>query len=242
MSFLVGYKPVLEELQKENPGLDRVYLLKTKANLLPLLELCRQKKVKYKFVSNLELNKIYSGNHQGIIGRLKTVNFLNLEELVLKKTPLSLILALDCIQDPQNLGSLIRTVVALGGQGIVIPKDRTAFLGPGVEKSSAGALHQANVSQVVNLSRALDLLKASGYTIYASVVKQGQSLFERPLNLPAVLVLGNEQKGIRPNVLKRAEHLITIPMPGRFESLNVAQAGAICLGEFLRQNLTNIAR
>ncbi|MDQ7032786.1 MAG: 23S rRNA (guanosine(2251)-2'-O)-methyltransferase RlmB [Desulfonauticus sp.] len=236
-SILVGLKPVLDALQKKSFSVDRVYIAKNRKNIQTIVELCKEHNVTYKFVPQEELNKLYSGNHQGIIARISTIHFTPLENLLKTacQKDFPLILALDCVQDPQNIGSMVRTLVAFGGQGVIVPKDRSAFLGPGVVKSSAGAIYNIAVSKVVNLNRALEQADFLGYHIYAGMPRAGTSLFECKLNKPAILVLGNEQRGIRPGVLKRCQTLLTIPMPGQFESLNVAQAAAIFMSEFLRQ-------
>ncbi|WP_456324305.1 23S rRNA (guanosine(2251)-2'-O)-methyltransferase RlmB [Desulfonauticus submarinus] len=237
-SLLVGQKPVFEELQKQSPQIDRVYLAKNKKNIGKILTLCKKKNIPYKFINQEDLSKLFSGNHQGIIARLNLVNFLSVDDIFkfTLNSKFPLVLALDCVQDPQNVGSTIRTLVALGGGGIILPKNRSAFLGTGVEKSSAGAVFKAKIAKVTNLARTLELGKKYGYHVYATVPRKGKNPFVLNLNFPAILVLGNEEKGIRPGVLKRCDTKLTIPMLGKFESLNVSQAGAILMGEFLRQN------
>jgi 23S rRNA (guanosine2251-2'-O)-methyltransferase len=163
--------------------------------------------------------------------------FCPLDEVIAKTadSPFPLVLALDQVQDPGNLGTLCRTLFALGGGGIIVPKNRSAFPGPAASRASAGALEKIPMAQVTNLSRALETCAQAGMPIYgAGLGPRAANLFATRLFLPAVLVLGNEEKGIRPGVLKRCDHILTIPMAGTFDSLNVAQAGAMIMGQFLR--------
>ena len=147
--------------------------------------------------------------------------------------PLPLMLALDQVQDPGNVGTLCRTLYSLGGAGMLLPRHNSAYLGPAARRAAAGALEHLPVAQVTNLARALDSAEEAGLTIYgAGGAKGPHSLdaFTDRMRLPAVLVLGNEDKGLRPGVAKRCAHMLRIPLARPFDSLNVAQAGAVLLG------------
>lgn len=200
-----------------------------------ILEKCRQAGVRFKLTSGQDLDKV-ARNHQGVAARIRSIK--NAEpETVLSQTKQCVFptaLALDQVQDPGNLGTLARTMAALGAGGIFIPKDRSAHPGQGAMKASAGALIRIKLSQVTNLARTLDMARNEGFWIYAAVHEQGADIFQTQFNYPAILILGAEEKGIRPNVLKRCHEKIQVPMPGGFDSLNVAQAGAIILGQMLR--------
>jgi 23S rRNA (guanosine2251-2'-O)-methyltransferase len=141
------------------------------------------------------------------------------------------------VRDPGNLGTLARTLYALGGAGLVVPKNNSAFLGAGARRAAAGALEKLPVSRVVNLSRALDEAADAGWHIYgAAFTETSTSIYDATLRLPAILVLGSEESGIRHQVAERCEKMLHIPMRRDFDSLNVAQAGAICVAECARQN------
>lgn len=200
-----------------------------------ILEKCRQTGVRFKLTSSQDLDRI-ARKHQGVAARIRSIK--NAEpETVLSQTKqcvFPVALALDQIQDPGNLGTLARTMAALGAGGILIPKDRSAHPGQGAMKASAGALTRINLSQVTNLARTLDMARDEGYWIYGAVPEDGTNIFKIKFNIPAILILGAEEKGIRPNVLKRCHEKVQIPMPGGFDSLNVAQAGAMILGQMLR--------
>jgi len=237
INYIPGRKPVMELIQNEPEKIDLVYFQHHKGGALAkIVNQCRHNRIRYKFLNRVDLDRIYSGNHQGVIARTSAQKNIPLSEILAKaqKAYLPVLLALDQIQDPGNVGTLARTALALGTGGFIVPKDRSAYLGAGAYKASAGAIHQINISRVTNLARALDEARDSGFWIYAARYDlEAENIFNFRIKFPAILVLGNEEKGIRPNVLKRCHHSLYIPMPGGFDSLNVAQAGAIMLGQFL---------
>lgn len=241
-SWTVGRKPVLEMIRANPEQVDIVLVQKDIRShaLSRLVDACQRQGVRFRLVPGRHLDRIHPGQHQGVAARVFLPQRKNLADMLehAKKASLPLILALDQIQDPGNLGALARTLLAMDGGGIVIPKDRTAALGPAAIKAGAGALHRLDVAQVVNLSRALEQCRESGYHVYGtSIGPDAENVLEFRPHFPAVLVLGNEDRGIRPGVLKRCSVRLFIPMPGTMQSLNVAQAGAVCLGLFARARL-----
>ncbi len=234
-NLVLGKKPVMEALEDNPDHIDLVLVKKpVPRGLDPVLSRCRQLHVRFKLVPDQELQQI-GASRQGIAARLRVHTLMDLD-LLLQNTAeagFPVLLVLDQVQDPGNLGTLARTLAALGGAGIIIPRDRSAPLGPGAMKASAGALTRIGISQVTNLARTLDHIGRAGFNIYAATMNQGQSVLEQTFEFPAVLVLGGEEKGIRPNVLKRCPAKIHIPMAGRVDSLNVAQAGALILGRMM---------
>jgi 23S rRNA (guanosine2251-2'-O)-methyltransferase len=183
-------------------------------------------------------------SHQGVIARVFDAGFAEFGDILrdAPDAPLPLIVALDQVQDPGNVGTLARTLYALGAAGLVVVRHGGAALGGAAARAAAGALEKLPVAKVTNLARALDEADEAGYTIYAAGGaapetdgKPGsgpRNPFTEPLRTPAVLVLGNEDSGIRPNVAKRCHFTLSIPMARDFDSLNVAQAGAILVGCF----------
>jgi 23S rRNA (guanosine2251-2'-O)-methyltransferase len=233
-----GRKPVLELLLARPEALDTVFLAEDAPGLGEIAHKCRELGVRFRKVGRPELDRMFHGNHQGVVARLRGRQLVDLVRLLALagRSPFPLILALDQIQDPGNVGTLARTLLALGGAGLLFPKDRTAFIGPAAAKAAAGALDSLALCQVVNLARALDQCAEAGLAIYGSGSgPASQNLFQARLTFPAVLVLGNEDKGMRPNVGKRCDQTLSIPMSGGFDSLNVAQAGAMIMTEMLRQ-------
>ena len=245
---LCGLKPVLELLRDDPGKVDTVYVRKgLHGDASTILDLCRAGKIRFHLCDAAELARILdkSGTehpgqirHQGVVARLLDTPFVDLHDLfrAAPDAPLPLLLALDQVQDPGNVGTLARTLYALGGAGLIVPRHNSAFLGAGARRSAAGALEKLPVSRVVNLSRALDEARQAGFAVYgAACAEQSVSAFTAPLHLPAVLVLGSEERGLRPMITKRCDTLLHIPMLRAFDSLNVAQAGAILVAECLRR-------
>lgn len=233
-----GRKPVLECVTMHPQQVDTVFLAEGVPGLGEITHACKENRVRYRKIPRQELDRMYPGAHQGVIARLRGREFMDLPVFLdqAARTPLPLILALDQIQDPGNAGTLARSLLALGGGGLLFPQDRSAFLGQAAAKAAAGALDRLPLCQVTNLARALDACHDAGFAIYGSgLTEQTTPLFSETFIFPAVLVLGNEDKGIRPNVAKRCQAMLSIPMRGGWDSLNVAQAGAMIMGEMLRQ-------
>ena len=248
--LLPGLKPVLELLSSDPQRIDCVFCKKglRGADAQEVLNLCRQHNVRFSLVDQVALDRLCrtggqsgqgrqgrdSVSHQGVVARLAATGFTDLADLLagVDNAPLPLIVALDQVQDPGNVGTICRTLYALGGAGIILPQHNSAYLGPAARRAAAGALEKLPVTRVTNLGHALDSAEEAGLTIYGAGGDGPSSLnaFDEPMQLPAVLVLGNEDKGLRPGVAKRCAHMLRIPLARAFDSLNVAQAGAVLLG------------
>lgn len=236
-SLLPGIKPVLELLENAPERIDLLMVRKglRSTEATRLLDLCREHHVRYSLVDSPALDRLCAGTHQGVVARLTATELTNFAELLAQvaDAPLPLLLALDQVQDAGNVGTLARTLYALGGAGLVVPRHNSAFLGGGAKKAAAGALEYLPVAQVANLGHALDEAEEAGLIIYGAELCHGSSnAFTTTLHTPAVLVLGNEDKGLRPGVRKRCGHMLHIPQSRKFDSLNVAQAGAILVAQF----------
>lgn len=241
-NIVTGRKPVLELLSRDPASVEHVVLRQgiKGQDIKELIDACRQAKVRYRFLPDDALNRAAPDIRQGVAAFTAARAFVPLDALLeaARVAPLPVVLALDQVQDTGNLGSLARTLLALGGAGLIVPKDHSARLGGQASKASAGALERLHVHQCVNLSRALEACAEAGFFVYkAEAGPQGVSLFEAAFAFPLVLVLGGEEKGVRPGVAKRCDQSVYIPMPGGFESLNVAQAGAVVLGQMARQKV-----
>ncbi|HEY1585104.1 MAG TPA: 23S rRNA (guanosine(2251)-2'-O)-methyltransferase RlmB [Polyangia bacterium] len=181
----------------------------------------------------------HGGVHQGAVAVVGEYNYAQLDELIqvaerAGRPPF--ILVLDSVQDPQNLGALIRTAHVAGVHGVVIPKDRAVGVTPTVVKTSAGATEHMKIATVVNIARALEELKAANVWIAGAVAAGGSKApWEIDFTVPIAVVLGAEGKGIRPLVLRGCDLLVKIPMFGKVASLNVGAAGAMLLYEVVRQ-------
>ncbi|MCI5151366.1 MAG: 23S rRNA (guanosine(2251)-2'-O)-methyltransferase RlmB [Candidatus Electrothrix sp. MAN1_4] len=176
--------------------------------------------------------------HQGVVARQTEAEFLSLEELVDQTlADNGRVLILDSIQDPRNLGSILRSALAAGFQSIILTRERSAPLTGTVARASAGALAHLRIAQAVNLVSALELLKERGFWIYGSVAEQeAPSMYKTDFSGQLGLVIGSEGKGIRPLVRKHCDHLVTLPMAGDFDSLNASVAAALIMFEVVRQD------
>ncbi|MHC1791752.1 TrmH family RNA methyltransferase [Solidesulfovibrio sp.] len=233
--ILPGRKPVREIIEQSPQGVDDVILRQglRGADVDAIVKACTAAGVRYRFMPAGDMDKIYPGNHQGFLARLSAGDLASLDDVLAatKNAPLPVSLALDRVQDPGNVGTLARTLFALGGGGLIVPKHEGARLGPGAAKASAGTLARLPVAKVSNMSRALDEAAEAGFTIIgAAGAAEAQNVYAATPDFPIILVLGSEDEGIRPGVLKRCQAIYRIPQARPLDSINVAQAGAIILG------------
>ncbi|MBE9503264.1 MAG: 23S rRNA (guanosine(2251)-2'-O)-methyltransferase RlmB [Proteobacteria bacterium] len=181
-------------------------------------------------------------NHQGVVALLSQFNYSSLEELLSswrKSGEKGLFVVLDGIQDPHNLGAIIRSAETAGIHGIIIPKDRAVGVTPAVEKVSAGAVEHVKIARVTNVVRTLKTLKKEGLWIAGAEGGGRESIYDADLNIDIALVIGSEGDGIRPLVKKECDLLLTIPMKGKINSLNASVAAALLMYEVLRQRKFN---
>lgn len=237
-----GIHPVMELLQQSPQTIAEIYILKGKkqSKIQEIIDLAKNKGVRVKFeedffIASEDGNKC---NHQGVIAKTMAVATVDeqsfLASLEQSATP-PLLLALDSIQDPHNLGAILRSAAAAGVTGVIIPKDRAAPLGGTVQKIAAGALAHLQITMVTNLSNFLQMLQHYNIWNYGTVKDGGQSIYSVDLTGPVCIVIGNEEKGIRPLVAKQCDFKISIPMQGKLDSLNASVAAGITLFEVVRQ-------
>lgn len=174
------------------------------------------------------------GVHQGVAARLMPFPYVSLPS-VLEQEP-DLLLVLDNIVDPRNLGALLRTAEGAGVGGVVLTSARSASLSPLVEKVATGATAHLSICRIENLARALTAMHERGYWAVGLVPDAPLSLYELPVSRKIAVVLGGEEKGVRVLTRRLCDCLVSIPMRGKIESLNVAVAGAIALYEFVRRS------
>lgn len=205
-------------------------------------ELARETGVPLRMVPKSELDLAAPElRHQGVLAAMPSESFIGEDALDLPATPDKLILVLDGVQDPHNLGACLRTGEAAGVHTVIIPKDRAVGLTPVVRKAAAGAAERLPVIAVTNLARTLKRLADLGYWITGLAGEAEDSLFEADLTGPRVLVLGAEGEGLRRLTREHCHQLVRIPMVGRAESLNVSVAAAVCLYETVRQRIASKA-
>ncbi len=178
------------------------------------------------------------GVHQGVVAVTGEYPYASVEQILVaaeKAGRPALVLVLDGVQDPQNLGALVRTAHVVGADGIIIPRDRAVAITPSVVKASAGATEHARIALVTNVARTLEELKESKLWVCGAVAEGGVAPWKIDMKVPLALVLGAEGKGIRPLVLRGCDLLVRIPMVGKVASLNVGAAGAMLMYETARQ-------
>ena len=230
------------ELIKSGRSLNRLYLSKgiRESTVAEFRRNLEGTGVPLKFVDRNIMDKMFPNqNHQGIAAELSARDYCHWQEildLAKEREEDPLILILDSIEDPHNFGAIIRTAEAAGVHGIIIPKNRSVMLSETVAKTSAGALESMLIARVTNLSQLIDRLKAENVWIYGTDMK-GQSIYQGEISGAVALVLGNESKGVSPNLLKKCDVIVTIPMIGKINSLNVSVATGVILFELVRQKL-----
>ncbi|MGH8442610.1 MAG: 23S rRNA (guanosine(2251)-2'-O)-methyltransferase RlmB [Nevskiaceae bacterium] len=205
-------------------------------------ELAREAGIPLRLVPKSELDLAAPElRHQGVLAAMPAQEFSGEDALDLPATPDKLLLVLDGVQDPHNLGACLRTAEAAGVHALIVPKDRAAGLSPVARKVAAGSAERVPVITVTNLARSLKRLAELGYWITGLAGEADQSLFEADLSGPRVLVLGAEGEGLRRLTRENCHQLVRIPMAGKAESLNVSVAAAVCLYEAVRQRIASKA-
>jgi len=241
MEAVYGINPIRILLAQEDSPLKKIIIADGRSGLSvkEIVDSARQKKIPVEWRERQYLDELAgSADHQGMVGLRNPFVYADLEDVLANRNPdLShdLILILDSILDPQNLGSIIRSAHCLGANGVIIPTDRAAQVTPSVIKTSAGSAEQLPVARVTNLAQTIDYLKDKGFWVFGADAHGGASIRVQNFKGPVVLVLGSESKGIRPLVKKKCDFLVTIPMAGNFDSFNVAVAAGIIQYEILLQ-------
>lgn len=204
-----------------------------------VLDAARAANVKFHRVPRVKLDEMADGErHQGVVARLRTTPIGHEQDLakLLQHLPASpLLLVLDGVQDPHNLGACLRVADAAGVHGVILPRDRSAPVTAAARRAASGAAETVPIFEVVNLARALDQLKDAGLWLYGATQDAPEDLYTVDLIGPTVLVLGGEGEGLRRLTRERCDRLVRIPMAGKVESLNVSVAAGVMLYEVVRQ-------
>jgi 23S rRNA (guanosine2251-2'-O)-methyltransferase len=232
----------VNELLRTNPGQVAQVFLATGDRTRPEVEeLCRQNRIPLLILDSKRFpRRTGSVTQQSPAARLKSdYSYIPLEDL-LEKTgaapdPPAILLVLDHIQDPQNLGALVRTAYCAGVKGIIVPRDRSCPVSGTVRKAASGALEHLPICQITNLARTLDILKEKGFWILALDAAGPTDIYQIDFQVPLAVVIGSEGKGVSPLVLKKSDWVATIPMNGKLTSLNASAAAAVALFEIQRQ-------
>ena len=211
--------------------------------LQEIIDTARERSVALRFVDPARMRVPRTCRHQGVVARLSEAKLLDLEDLLaslgeIRQGEAPRILVLDSIQDPRNLGSILRSALAAGFSRVIMTRERSVPVTGTVARTSAGAVAHMQICRVVNLVDALDTLKANGFWVFGAVAETDVgSIYNADFSGPIALVIGSEGKGIRPLVRRQCDHLVTIPMGGSFNSLNASVAAAVIMFEVARRSL-----
>ena len=237
MNWLTGFHAV-EEALAAGRALDRIVIARGRHGdrVEIVVQLARSKSVPVRFEDRLQLDRLTgTREHQGIAALAAAKPALELEDLLSAKTPQGLLVLLDGIEDPHNLGAIVRTALAAGANGVIIPERRAAGLTDAVERASAGALAHLPVARVKNLVRAMEEMKEAGYWLIGLDERAEKKYTEADFSGQVGIVLGGEGEGLHELTRKRCDFLVSIPATGPVRSLNVSVAAGVVLFEVVRQ-------
>ena len=234
-----GRNAVTEALRAGKP-IDRLFIQDhcQDGPVLTIKRLARAKDIPVKYVEKERLDQLSeTGRHQGVIAYAAAYEYAQVEDMLKaaqEKNEAPFLILLDGIEDPHNLGAIIRTANLAGAHGVIIPKDRAAGLTATVARTSAGALNYTPVARVTNLSKTMNELKKQGMWFVCADM-DGEPMYRLNLTGPIGLVIGNEGEGVSRLVREKCDFVATIPMKGEIESLNASVAAGVLAYEIVRQ-------
>lgn len=233
MPVLSGIHPIVEAL-KAKRALDRILVAQGAGGprIQEVIDLARRASVPVRFEPRASLDRLSgSSAHQGVVALGAARQYADLDQAVAGE----LVVVLDGVEDPHNLGAIVRTAHAAGAASIIIPERRAASVTDVVAKAAAGALEHLPIARVTNINRTLEDLKERGFWIYGLDERGEQSYDAVDYGSPTAIVLGGEGKGIHEQVRKHCDLLVRIPMAGKISSLNVSVAAGVVLFEWKRR-------
>ena len=236
--LVYGIHAVGQRLQRAPaPGATLYCARRRNPRLLRLIDQARSAGIEVQLVERGQLDELAgSERHQGCVLRAEAgAPKLAFADCLRSITPYSLLLVLDGVQDPHNLGACLRSADACGVDAVIIPRDRSASVNATVRKVAAGGAESVPVIEVTNLARSLKELQRAGVWIYGTCGDAATTLYDAAFDGPLALVMGAEGSGLRRLTREACDHLVSLPMHGRVESLNVSVATGVCLYEILRQ-------
>lgn len=240
--IIYGKNPV-ESVLEDNPSrINKIYIaigIKYDQKMKNIITICKQHKITYQEIPRDKMDRLTGGVHQGVAASISPVEYVELQDLLdsLKDKEDILLVILDRVEDPHNLGSVIRTAAAAGVDGVIIPKRRSSQLTSTVFKASAGTLEKMPIVQVGNLSNTIEKLKKMNIWVIAAEGDADGYYFQTDYNMNCALVLGGEHQGVSSLVKKNCDTLVKIPMKNNVNSLNVANAASILIYEIVRQRI-----
>lgn len=240
-TMIFGTRAVMEAI-RAGRQIEKIYIQSGLSNDLvkELIQLARQNQAPYTFTPQEKLNRLSSKNHQGVICILSPIDYATLDNVIANAYDAGrepFVLLLDRITDVRNFGAIARTAECAGLDGIVIADKGSALITADSVKTSAGALNHLPVCRSSDLKKTVQQLRESGIRVVACTEKASKLIYEIDLNSPIALVMGSEEDGISPDILRVADELVKIPMKGKVGSLNVSVAAGIAIYETIRQKL-----
>jgi 23S rRNA (guanosine2251-2'-O)-methyltransferase len=242
---IFGIRAIIEAIESGST-INKIYLQKELRGSLffELNNLIKEKKIATSLVPIEKLNRLSkNGNHQGAVAQISPVEFYDLETLIektLENNDMPLFLLLDQLSDVRNFGAIIRTAECTGVNGIIIQKDGSAPVNAETIKTSAGAAFKIPICKVDHIKDALYILQASEIKTVAATEKTENSIYDIELNQPIAIVMGSEQRGVNPSILKMVDYKAKLPLLGEIASLNVSVACGAFLYETIRQRIAAI--
>lgn len=237
VDYIYGRNPVIEAL-KSDALIDCIYMSNKNGTLAKIFAMAKERNITVKMTTDSKLTQMTdNSSHQGVMASFACGKYISLEELIeisQKKGTPAFIIMCDEIEDPHNLGAIIRTAEAAGADGIIIPKRRSASLNATVYKTSAGAASWLPVARVSNLSSAIETLKENNIWIYGTDAT-GENYTQTDLTGNVCLVIGSEGFGLGKRIAKECDFMLKLPMNGQVTSLNASVASGIFMYEVLRQ-------
>jgi len=239
-----GVHPIHQALKAHRSQIKRIIISRQKNRraLMEILRLAEERGISIHWVERDNLTRVAkTTSHQGILAYMDEFTYVEPSDIVQRWRETgqkAFILIVDGVEDPQNLGGLIRTANAFGVHGVVIPKDRATAITPVVIKASVGAVFHTPISRVTNIASCIEFLKKKGVWILGAEAESQHAIYGYDLNLDLAIVIGSEGRGIRALVKKRCDFLVSIPLPGEITSLNASVAGALAMYEVSRQRLS----
>lgn len=239
MGDIFGRNTVMEAL-KSNRTINKIWLAKgeQKGSIREIVALAKEKRITVQIVERSKLDKMFPHeNHQGVAASVASADYVAWQDIVdaaRQKGEDPLLVILDELEDPHNLGAILRSVDAVGAHGVIIPKRRAVPLTDGVAKASAGAIEHVPVARVSNLVQVIEELKKQGIWI-AGADLHGEYMHKQDLTGPLAIVVGSEGKGLGKLVRESCDYVVSIPMQGKINSLNASVATGVLLYEVYRQ-------
>ena len=238
-NYIYGRNNVEELLKDETRSISKILLMKgigSSSKINSIINLAKQRGVVYQFIPKEKFMQYKDISHQGVIAYVAPVKYTEFSDFIKKEKKYKKVIITDGVEDPHNLGSIIRTAVCAGFDAVIFPSRRNAAINATVEKASAGAVNQIDIIMVNSLISIIDRLKDNDFWIIATDINAKDNYYDIDYcNMNFAIVMGSEKAGVSTAILKKADYRVKIPMLNEFDSLNVANAASIVIYESVKQ-------